>query len=182
MSKIVMVIGPCGAGKSSALARMRPVLGPRVGEVAVLETDTTYTMIDPTWAFYDARYGGVARRVTARIAADFVREGFDWVAVGSNGLQDRASVDDFVAHIPADVEIHHIFLDPSVSAVRARIAARAHPLDEHKTPEWLEANVHWMRGFHDARSAVIDNTELDVDETVTAIYAAAQAGAGRITR
>lgn len=181
MSKVVMVVGPCGAGKSSALGRMRPVLGSRVGEVAVLETDTTYTMIDPTWELYDSRYGRIARRMAARIAAGFVGEGFDWVAVGSNGLQDRASVDDFVAQLPYGIEVYHVFLDPSVDAVQARISARAHPLDDHKTPGWLEENVHWMRGFHDSWSALVDNSSLDVNETVNAIYATVDAGHGRIS-
>jgi energy-coupling factor transporter ATP-binding protein EcfA2 len=181
MAKVVMVVGPCGAGKSSALGRMRHVLGSRVGEVAVLETDTTYMMIDPTWSCYTSRYAAIARRIAARITSEFVREGFDWVAIGSNGLQDPSSINDFVAELASGIEVHHVFLDPSVSAVQARIAARAHPLDDHKTPGWLEENVNWMRSYHDTWSALIDNSDLDVDETVDAIYATVQAGAGRIT-
>jgi hypothetical protein len=160
-----------GCGQSSA----------PVSEVAVLETDTTYMMIDPTWSLYEERYAGIARRMAARIAAEFVREGFDWVVVGSNGLQDRGHVDDFVTQLPADIEVYHVFLDPSVAAVRARVAARAHPLDDHKTPEWLEENVNWMRTFHNSWSALVDNSGLDVDETVNAIYATVQAGDGRIS-
>ncbi|WP_020579072.1 hypothetical protein [Actinopolymorpha alba] len=107
-----------GAGSDAA------VLGSRVGEVAVLETDTTYMMIDPTWALYDERYGNIARRIAARIAAEFVREGFDWVAVESN----------------------------------------------------------WMRSFHGAWSALVENSDLDVDGTVTAIYETVKAGKGLIVR
>jgi hypothetical protein len=179
MPRVVMLIGPCGAGKSSALRRMRPVLGSVVGEVAVLETDTTYMMIDPSWSAYNSRYDAVAKRIAAQTAAGFVREGFDWVAVGSNGLQDRESVEAFVAHLPAGAEVFRVFLDPSVSAVQARIAARADPLDIHKTQEWLERNVKWMRIFHDSWSALVDNSHLGVDQTVNAIYAAVEAGRGQ---
>jgi hypothetical protein len=137
-------------------------------------------MIDPTWSVYSSRYDAIAKRMAARAAGGFVNEGFDWVAVGSNGLQDRASVEEFVAHLPSGAEVHRVFLDPSLAAVEARIAARAHPLDAHKAPAWLERNVAWMRSFHEPQSALVDNTHLDVDETVSAIYAVVEAGRGQI--
>lgn len=178
--RLVFVIGPCGAGKSSALYRMRTVLGERVGEIAVLETDTIYMMIDPMWANHNDRRDAMARRVTARTAAQFFTEGCNWVVVGSNGLQDRRDVDQFLAEIPSGVEVFHLFLDPSTAAVQDRIAARAHPIDAHKTPEWIVENVAWMRGFHRPESGRIDNSDLDIDQTVEAIYAAVTAGHGLI--
>jgi RNase adaptor protein for sRNA GlmZ degradation len=180
--RLVFVIGPCGAGKSAALHRMRAVLGDRVGEIAVLETDTIYMMIDPTWSEYNERRATICRLITARTAAEFFRAGFNWVVVGSNGLQDREHVDTFLTEIPADVEAFHLFLDPSTSAVRSRITGRAHPIDAHKTPEWIETNVAWMRGYHNPDSARIDNSDLDIDQTVEAIYKAIIAGDGRIRR
>jgi hypothetical protein len=50
--------------------------------------------------------------------------------------------------------------------------------DVKKTPEWLEKNAGWMRSFHDSWSTLIDNSDLDVDGTVNAIYAAVDAGRG----
>ncbi|MBO0879761.1 MAG: hypothetical protein J2P17_05200, partial [Mycobacterium sp.] len=143
-----------------------------------------YMMIDPAWSVWNVGYDAIAKRIAAQTAAGFVREGFDWVVVGSNGLQDRQSANEFSAQLPVGTEVYRVFLNPSVSAVQARIAARADPhgLDVHKTPEWLEGNVTWMRSFHDSWSALVDNSDLDVDETVNAIYAAVQAGMGRITR
>lgn len=182
MQKLVFIIGPCGAGKSSALQRMRAVLHDRISEIAVLETDTIYMMIDPTWAEYNDARGTLARLLTARTAAEFIRHGFDWVVVGSNGLQDGEQVDRFLAEIPSGVAVFHLFLDPTPSAVEERIAARAHPIDAHKTPEWIAQNVAWMRGYHRPGSARIDNTDLDIDQTVEAIYAAVTAGRGRIRR
>jgi hypothetical protein len=77
-------------------------------------------------------------------------------------------------------EVHQVFLDPSVSSVQARIAGRAHRIDADKTPERLEENVAWMRGSRSSSSAVVDNSDLDVDETVDAVYAAVQEGSGRM--
>lgn len=181
MPRVVMVIGPCGAGKSTALNRMRTVLSSRVGEIAVVETDTTYMMIDPTWKLYNSHYAAVTGRVTARIATEFIREGIDWVTIGSNGLQDQGSIDTFTALLPTGIDVHHVFLSPSVAATQERIAGRDDPFGDHKTPEWVAANVSWMRSYHNPRSAVIDNSDLDVDETVNAIYAAVEAGEGRMT-
>lgn len=178
--RLVFVIGPCGAGKSTTLRRMRAVLGDRVGDIAVLETDTVYMMIDPTWSEYNDRRAAVTGLVTARIAAEFLKQGFDWVVIGSNGLQDHEHVAAFLAEIPPHVEVFHLFLDPSTAAVQQRIAARDHPIDAHKTPEWIAENVAWMRGYHRPESARIDNTDLDIDQTVEAIYAAVTAGQGRI--
>lgn len=180
--RIVLVIGPCGAGKTSALARMRAVLAERVGEVAVLETDTTYTMIDPTWSEYTSRRDSMAKHVAAATAAALIREGCEWVVVGSNGLQDREQVGEFVARLQDCAEVFHIFLDPSVPAVQARIAARAQALDGHKTPGWIAENVAWMRSHHRPAGAVIDNSTLSVDQTVEAIYATVVAGRGCIHR
>lgn len=102
------------------------------------------------------------------------------MTVGSNGLQDAREVAEFIAELPATVEVFHLFLDPSTSAVQARIADRAHPLDAHKTPEWVAGNVAWMRSFHRPDSARIDNSCLSVDQTVEAIYAAVNSGHGLI--
>ena len=178
--RLVFVIGPCGAGKSTTLRRMRAVLGHRVGEIAVLETDTFYMMIDPTWSEYTDERASITSLITARTAAEFFKQGFDWVVVGSNGLQDRAQVEAFLTHIPAEIEVCHLFLDPSAAAVEQRIAARDDPIDAHKTPRWLAENVAWMRGYHRPESARIDNSELGVDQTVEAIYAAVTAGHGLV--
>jgi hypothetical protein len=178
--KVVLVVGPCGAGKTSALARMRALLVGRVGEVAVLETDTIYTMIDPTWSAYNARRAAMCAHVTAATAAQFVEEGCDWVVVGSNGLQDREGVAEFVGRLPDYADVLHLFLDPSTAAVQARIEARAHPLDIDKTPEWLAGNVAWMRSYHRPESGRIDNTDLTVDQTVEAIFEAVNSGTGLI--
>ncbi len=159
---------------------MRAVLAGRVAEVAVLETDTIYTMIDPTWEAYNERRATMCARVTAVAAAQFVEEGCDWVVVGSNGLQDRRSVADFIDRLPQRAEVFHLFLDPSTAAVQARIKVRAHPLDAHKTPQWLAGNVAWMRGYHRPESARIDNSDMTVDETVETIFATVSAGQGLI--
>jgi hypothetical protein len=177
----VFVIGACGVGKTSALARMRPVLGPRVGEVAVIETDTVYMMIDPAWEIEDkAAYLAYTGVLTARIVSEFVHAGYDWIAVGSNGLQDRASVDAFVELLPSGVSVHHLMLDPEIPVVQGRIARRAHPFDRAKSPEWIARNVEWMRGHLGDWNARLDNSDLTVDETVEAIYAAVRRGEGKL--
>lgn len=177
--RVVLVVGPCGAGKTSALHRLHAVLAGRVREVAVLETDTIWMMIDPSWS-YTARRGAICTHVTAAAAAQFVEEGCEWVVVGSNGLQDRREVHEFIDRLPHEAEVFHLFLDPSTTVVQARIAGRADPMDEQKTPQWVAENVAWMRSYHRAESALIDNSELTVDETVEAIYAAVTAGWGLI--
>lgn len=179
-ASVILLIGPCGAGKTSALARMRAVLADRAGEIAVLETDTIYQMIDPTWSAYNARRAAICAHVTAMTAAHFLEAGFDWVVVGSNGLQERRDAEEFIARLPEDIDVFSFFLDPSTAAVQARIQGRSHPLDEHKTPEWVAENVAWMRGFHRPETSRIDNSELSVDETVEALHAAVCAGKGLI--
>ena len=181
MATIVLVIGACGVGKTSTLARMRPVLGTRVGEVAVVETDTVYMMIDPTWSIEDkAPHLAYTGLLTARIVSEFVRARYEWIVIGSNGLQDPQSVDRFVDLLPPDADVFHTMLDPEVAVVQGRIAARAHPLDAGKAPEWVAANVEWMRGSIDDRTARIDNSTLTVDQTVEAIHAAVRRGEGRL--
>lgn len=118
--------------------------------------------------------------ITARTAAEFFEHGFHWVVVGSNGLQDRSQIDAFLAHVPTDIDAFHLFLDPSPTAVEQRIAARDHPIDALKTPQWIAKNVSWMRSYHSPESARIDNSDLDIEQTIEAIYSAVMAGAGLV--
>jgi hypothetical protein len=46
--------------------------------------------------------------------------------------RNERSVEDFTARVPAGTDVHHVFLDKSVSAVQARIARRAHRFDADK--------------------------------------------------
>jgi uridine kinase len=49
MKTVVLISGAIGVGKSATLKSMRRTLIDVVGDIAVLETDQFYMMIDPQW-------------------------------------------------------------------------------------------------------------------------------------
>lgn len=166
---------------------MRQVLRDRVGEVATLETDTFYMMIDPTWSIpwpEAKKYFEVALRNLVSTATNLVEAGFEWVAVGSNGLNEKEPVRAFVDLFRDGVstDIHHITLDPGVEAVQKRIKNRADPLDESKTNEWLESQLLWFRERYGDWTHVIDNQRMTPEETALAIQEAVEQDAGKHKR
>ncbi len=185
MTVVAIVSGACGSGKSTTLVRMRPLLGPRVGEVATIETDAVYMMIDPTFSIpwpEAGRYWEIAVRNTSKMVLEFAGQGFDWIAVGSNALHEPAVIADFVAPLQsAGLDVRHITLDPTLECVQERVAGRGGgPPDEKKTPEWLALHVAWMRERYGPWTSRIDNSDMTPDETVEAIYEAVLAGKGRL--
>lgn len=186
VKRVVLVSGACGVGKSGAIRSMREALGDRVGEVAVLETDDFYAMIDPYWTRPATRvdwYDDLAGWLLRETALGFLRAGFDWVAIASNGHWREVRAREFVEPFAGEgVDAHHITLDPGDHETRRRLEAqgRAHP--DGPTTDVDEG----LRMLSDVRDGygpwtyVIDNGRLTPVETARAIHEAVLAGAGRL--
>ena len=183
--RVVVVGGACGVGKSETLRTMRRTLQGSVADVATLETDRFYMIIDPDWAIAEddaARYYEVAGWLLQGTAQRLIRAGFDWVAIGSADMYEESRLRDLVQPFLDDgVNVHHVTLDPGVEIVCDRIARRAHPLDADKTPDWIASYLSWYRGHYADWTWLIDNSALTPEETALAIFEAVQAGRGRIT-
>lgn len=188
MNRIVIVSGACGVGKSETLRSMRSALAGRVADAAVLETDHFYMIIDPQWdvPYAEAqRYHELSGFLLRETAQRLVRAGFDWVAIGSNGLYEESHVRDF-AHpfLNEGIAVHHVTLDPGVETLQERMAHRArthsYAVDEMKTPEWLHSQLMWFRERYGPWTSVIDNASLTPLETAVAIYDVVESGKGRL--
>jgi hypothetical protein len=190
MGRVVIVSGACGVGKSETLRSMRDALAGRVEEVAVLETDHFYMIIDPHWAIAEPdarRYFEMSGWLLRETARHLLRLGFDWVAIGSNGLNEESHVREFVEpFVDAGTAVHHVTLDPGVDTIRSRMAHRiatlGHPLDDVKSPEWINGQLAWFRGMYGPWTYVLDNSSLTPAETAIAIYEAAENGKGRLEK
>jgi hypothetical protein len=188
MNRIVIVSGACGVGKSEVLRSMRRELGDRVADVAVLETDHFYMIIDPHWDIpYDEgkRYHDLSGFLLQQAARHLARKGFDWVAIGSNGLNEESHVREFAEPFSRDgCVVHHVTLDPGPETLVKRMAHRIqrhdYTVDAIKTPEWLTSQLEWFRDRYGPWTFVIDNSSLTPSETVLAIYDAVENGKGRL--
>lgn len=188
MNRIVIVSGACGVGKSETLQSMRRSLGERVADVAVLETDHFYMIIDPHWDIpYDEakRYHELSGFLLQQTARHLARKGFDWVAIGSNGLSEESHAREFAEPFRSDGSaVHHVTLDPGPETLTERMALRIqthnYAVDAMKTPEWLTSQLEWFRNHYGPWTSVIDNSSLTPSETAIAIYDAVQNGEGRL--
>jgi hypothetical protein len=188
VKRVVVVSGACGVGKSETLRAMHTALDGRVGDVAVLETDHFYTMVDPHWEMRPdraPRYFEVTGHLLRQTARGFLRAGFDLVAIGSNGLHEEAHVREFVEPFVADgAAAHHVTLDPGLETVQERmahrIATRGLVVDDEKDPEWLAGQLSWFRERYGPWTFVLDNSSLSPAETAVAIYDAVRNDRGRL--
>lgn len=184
LQRVVIVSGVCGAGKSEALRSMRQALSARVGEIAVLESDHFYTMIDPDWnaSLPDAQwYYKVSGWLLRTTAQGFLHVGFNWVGIGSNGMWSKTHVREFVAPFTEDgVSVHHVTLDPGLDEAVRRAArrqvGRTVTSDARITPESIESELARFREHYGPWTHVIDNSALTPTETAVAIYEAVEAG------
>jgi hypothetical protein len=177
-----MISGATGVGKSETLRSMRRALSDVVGEIAILETDQFYMMIDPEWTCPPDRidrYYAVSGQLLRETALGFLRSGFAWVAIASNGHWKEQRARDFVR--PFHLEntyVHHITLDPGKDVLRQRIARRS-GLDQQEAAAAVDMLLQ-VRHEVGPWTHVIDNSHLTPKATVQAIHAAIDQGRGLI--
>jgi hypothetical protein len=181
MSRTTLLLsGACGSGKTAA---MRAMALSSPGETAVIDIDLVYTMVDPNYAipFPEAeRFWSLARRQCVRLAEGYFATGFVLVVIGGNAIYQRDRLNTMLPSLLKLSEVHHVTLDPAPDIIRERIAARAHPFDATKPPEWIDGHVRYMREHYETWTARIDNSDLTPDETARAIREAIRAGSGRL--
>lgn len=186
MQRVVIVSGSVGVGKTDALRSMREALAERVNEVAVLETDDFYRMIDPYWTMPPSRvdrYFELSGWLLRETALGFLRAEFDWVAIASNGLWREAHVREFARPFVREAaEAHHITLDPGDDVMRTRMQARESANVDSPTLDFdeglqMQSDIRRCCG---SWTHMIDNGAMTPAETAVAIYDAAVAGKGRL--
>jgi hypothetical protein len=185
MKRVVVISGAIGVGKSETLRSMRETLIDVVGEIAVLESDQFYMMIDPHWTCPPdriERYYEVSGRLLQQTALGFLRSGFPWVAIASNGHWKQRSARELLRPFPPEnASVHHITLDPGEDILRQRIAQRSRaaglPVDEQKTAEAVDM-LRKVRQALGTWTHVVDNSRLTPEATVRAIHDAVDHGHG----
>ena len=116
-------------------------------------------------------------------ALGFLRAGFDWVAIASNGHWREAHAREFAGpFVQEGAYTHHITLDPGDDVTRRRIEARERarikgpPSDIDEALQMLSE----VRSCYGPWTCVIDHGALTPVETALAIYEAVAAGSGRL--
>ena len=186
MKRVVLISGAIGVGKSATLRSMRETLADLVGEIAGLESDQFYTMIDPHWTCPPDRldrYYTVSGQLLRQTALGFLRSGFAWVAIASNGHWKQQRAREFVQPFLLESAcVHHITLDPGEEILRQRIAQRARAAGQD-VDEQQAAAVDMLGKVRQALGPwthVVDNSQLTPAETVQAIHDAIDRGHGRM--
>jgi hypothetical protein len=185
MKRVVVISGAIGVGKSETLRSMRETLTDAVGEIAVLESDQFYMMIDPHWACPPDRvdrYYAVSGWLLQQTALGFLRSGFAWVAIASNGHWKQQSAREFVRpFLRENASVHHITLDPGEEILRQRIAQRSKAaglaVDEQRAAEAVDMLLQ-VRQALGTWTHVLDNGQLTPEATVRAIRDAIDRGHG----
>lgn len=187
MKRVVVISGATGTGKSETLRSMRETLIEVVGEIAALESDQFYMMIDPHWTCPPDRvdrYYAVSGWLLQQTALGFMRSGFDWVAIASNGHWTEHSARKFVQpFLLEDASVHHITLDPGEDILRQRIAQRSKAAGPAVEAQQAAEAVHMLRQVRQALGTwthVVDNSQLTPGATVLAIHDAIDGGHGLI--
>lgn len=182
--KTILLSGACGSGKTSAMRLMRQRFLPVLGETAVIDVDLVYMMVDPDYSipFPEAEaYWSLARSQCALLTRSYFASGFEVVVIEGNSVYQKDRLNAILLPLLQVSEVYHVTLDPSPEAIKDRIAARRHPHDTNKTPEWIDGHIRYMREYYEEWTARIDNSALTPTETVDAIYDAVRSNKGRLS-
>jgi hypothetical protein len=185
MKRVVVISGAIGVGKSETMRSMRKTLIDVVGEIAVLESDQFYMMIDPHWTCPPdriERYYEVSGWLLQQTALGFLRSGFDWVAIASNGHWKQRRAQELVRPFHLEnASVHHVTLDPGEEILRQRIAQRSkatgRAVDEPRAAEAADMLLKVRRALG-TWTHVVDNGQLTPEATVRAIHDAIDNGHG----
>lgn len=175
--RAILLSGACGSGKTSVLQAGHVRLAATFGRIAGLDTDWLYMFVDPKWELpYERWRTELALRQCGLLATSFFDAGFDTVIIAGNALHTPKELDVLLVEILERADVFHVTLDPSLDTITARVAARG----GDKTPEWLRTHVSWMREKYEAWTALVDNSDLTVDGTISEIARRVERGEGRL--
>ncbi len=171
-SRIVIVSGACGVGKSATLRAMVDVLD----DVATLESDHFYMMFDPQWKldFPDAQpYWDRGMTLLRRTVGSFALRRTALIAVASNGIQHSFLARAFARSMPDGLPVHHVTLDPGLELVLERMRQRS----PDEALDWIPDHLAWFRERYGSWTHVIDNAAMTPDETARTIAEVVSSGA-----
>jgi hypothetical protein len=176
----ILLGGPPGSGKS-AVKRLAPrFFRPRLGEIAAIEMDEIYTLIDPDWTGANSRWGEITSANCVLLARSFLGHGFRAVLISSNGFYHKELVNRFLTALLPISRVHHFTLDVQVDVAVRRVRERG-DLDRHE-PDWVPSWIEMVRSHRANWTHVIDTTELSPEGVLEAIYERIVSGEGAISR
>ena len=181
---IVVVTGPPGAGKTTV---SRLVAQRLVAPACVLESDFWWTTIVsgfvPPWLPAAHDQNRVVVGSFSRAAAAMAQGGYRVVL---DGVVGPWNLDVVIAEAAAvGAEVHYVVLRPSLAVALARATGRAgeervpgHPALTDEEP--VRKMWHEFDGLGPYERHVLDSTDLDADQTASAVWTQVDDGRLRI--
>jgi hypothetical protein len=175
--RCVLLSGPAGSGKTT-VCRLghRAMLATWGHPAAAIDTDQLYANVDARWELpYDDGRDAMVLTQAAQLAISLFEHGWPTVIVCGNSLLDPAGTAPVLAALCPVARVHHVTLTPDPATLLYRCATAP-----GRDPSRLaaDADLHARRAH--PGTARLDNTNLDPEQTLTAIARLIDAGAGRL--
>ncbi|OIV36551.1 hypothetical protein BIV57_15450 [Mangrovactinospora gilvigrisea] len=175
--RVVLLSGPAGAGKTTVCRLGHSAMAAAWGHpAAAIDTDQLYFNVDARWELtYDDDRNAMVLEQAAQLAASLFAHGWPTVLICGNSLFDPVDTAPFVARMSPVAAVHHVSLAPTAEAVVARCAGQP-----DRQADALAAEVRRLEGRPHPGSARLDNSALTPEQTLVALAALVDGGAGRI--
>ncbi|GAA3691720.1 hypothetical protein GCM10022204_03770 [Microlunatus aurantiacus] len=140
---------------------------------AAVDLDSLYGAVDPLWElpYSDERNAMVLDQAVAWVRS-LVQHGWRTVIVTGNSVFDPRDTAPVVAAL-GDMSVHHVTLQVREDVILARCAAQP-----DRDPVALAADLRPANRLRHPGTALLESSDLDVDETLHALVSLVDRGAG----
>lgn len=145
---------------------------------AAIDTDQLYFNVDARFelAYDDARNAMVLSQA-AELAISLFRHGWQTVIIFGNSLFDPDDTAPILARLRPVAQVYHVTLTPALDAVLARCG----PDLPGRGPSRLKEDADTHARKRHPGSALLDNSALTPEQTLTELARLVNAGAGRLS-
>jgi hypothetical protein len=175
--RCILLSGPAGSGKTTACRLGYRAMAATWGHrAAAIDTDQLYLNVDARWELpYDDARNAMVLAQAADLAISLAGHGWQTIIICGNSLFDPADTGPLLARLGPVAEIYHVTLAPALPAVLARCAGQP-----GRGPSRLAADVELLARKVHPGSALLDNSNMTPEQTLTEMARLVGTGAGRL--
>jgi hypothetical protein len=175
--RCVLLSGPAGSGKTTACRLGYRTMAATWGHpAAAIDTDQLFHNVDARWELpYDDARNAMVLAQAADLAISLAGHGWQTIIICGNSLFDPVDTGPLRARLGPVTEVYHVTLAPALPAVLARCAGQP-----GRVPARLAADVELLARKAHPGSALLDNSNMTPEQTLTELARLAGTGAGRL--
>lgn len=175
--RCVLLSGPAGSGKTTVCRLGYRAMAAAWGHpAAAIDADQLYLNVDARWELpYDDARNAMVLSQAAQLARSLFENGWQTVIICGNSLFDPADTAPVLADLDPIANVYHVTLTPALPAVLERCAS-----SPERDPSRLAADVELLANRPHPGSALLDNSSMTPEHTLTELVRLVESNTGRL--